>query len=750
MAFPKNIEERVQKLFTTDEYGTEFPDLKAQPDQELIDYFVENHGINPNLHRMCQACQIRQIVKYNTSRIDGYDPNKFEVKCKGVPQGLPPGSMEQVRKIAAENNIDFETAKKLVLSTIDPATWAEVVFGFDDNDPEWHLRPHQRDQLRCTSLKLVLREGRRAGKTMVMAIKLLYLATNMKIRKGKDRKTGKDYLVGPEIMVITPFQSQVDNLFEQMEKLIKKSVEVQAEIKTNNKGAYYTKTPFYSMEFHNGATISGFVSGVGTKQDGSGGGTMRGESAQIIYMDEMDMIPDEVIKSVIEPLLLTPSSGGVHFYGTSTPIGKRSMFYKWCKDRPDFKEYYIPSTVLSNWADVKRDVASGDDVTTESFQAEYLAKFVDGSYGVFKPSLVHAARADYNYNQTDEFEFWSGRVKDRSSLVRCIGIDWNKNAGTEFYVVAYDIHTGVFWGLEAVNIPSSKFSAEAWKDELKRLNYKWSPDYIYADEGYGHTIIEDLRLEAHRLKGKKRLNKIEEETIKLNDRLVSFNFSSKVELRDPVNSTLFTKPAKFFLVETAIKVFETHKFRFPESDKVLVEQLLRYAVLRISDVTGKPVYGPDNEKVGDHRLDAMMLAIGGIYLEKSAYARDNIPYSVPEMYPKDDFAEAGEGYVSPIDVAEAARPLVPRGTQLLAVMRGSGSNPMDDRLIRKKYQAEEYLRSGKQPKRSRGDLTGGGVDPGTPPANKFATDDEDLWRYEQTQGPKVQPRRAPKVKRRSF
>ena len=108
------------------------------------------------------------------------------------------------------------------------------------------------------------------------------------------------------------------------------------------------------MELKNGASIRGFVSGLGVKQDGSGGGTMRGQSADIIYLDEMDMITEDILDKVVTPILLTKP--GVKLIATSTLIGKRGKFYQWCLEREDFKEDYYPSSVLPHWEDIRENL----------------------------------------------------------------------------------------------------------------------------------------------------------------------------------------------------------------------------------------------------------------------------------------------------------------------------------------------------------------------------------------------------------
>lgn len=347
------------------------------------------------------------------------------------------------------------------------------------------------------------------------------------------------------------------------------------------------------------------------------GGIMTHNSADVIYLDEMDMIPDDVLDKVVTPILLTTPE--VQLIATSTPIGKRGRFYDYCLQRTDFKEDHLPSTVLPHWERIRGEVEK--DNSQDAFRAEYLAEFLEGTHGVFKPSYVYSARQDYYYVDCENRNWWTefASLRNPEELIKVIGIDWNKNAGTEFAVVAYSPSKHFWYVVETTNIPASEQSSIAWKEEVIRLNYKWKPSYIYADEGYGHTIIEDLKLMSYEMKGKPKKDQRDVQTALLVDRLVAFNFSSKVELTSPIDGTKFNKTSKDYLVENAVRIFEDGRVWFPEEDEVLRKQLLNYVVLKRNPTTNKPIYGPENDRLGDHRLDAFMLALVGLNLEYSVY-----------------------------------------------------------------------------------------------------------------------------------
>jgi hypothetical protein len=177
-------------------------------------------GATVSIHPMCVACQARHIMKYK-DHSDAIDGKPFKVRCTGVPGALPPGSKQYLEKFMATNNMDKERAELIWRATVDPVAWAELMFGFSDStigtENEQYLRWYQKEQLRCSAKRIVLREGRRSGKTFVMALKLLYYIFNYQVPQGRNTE-GTEQYGGPAIVVVTPFQAQLINIFNELEK----------------------------------------------------------------------------------------------------------------------------------------------------------------------------------------------------------------------------------------------------------------------------------------------------------------------------------------------------------------------------------------------------------------------------------------------------------------------------------------------------------------------------------------------------
>lgn len=629
-----------EELYVINEYGIEHQDPEAKASEELILAYKDK--INTDTTRACINCQLRQIKKYGENKI----------KCDFTPRKLPDGAAAKIDSLVESTSLSKEQATKLMKASIDPVAWCETMFGFDDQEKDWFIRSYQKEQIRCTSRRMSILEGRRSGKTFAMALKLIYIAFNKLNEKGKD-SNGNPVMLGPTIMIVTPYQAQLTNIFEEIEKLIKRNTELKAEVSSGTGDSLYVKTPTFKMEFKNGALIQGFVSGIGMRQDGSGGGTMRGFSADYIYLDEMDMIPEEILTKVINPILATTPN--TVLYATSTPIGEKGRFYEWCHKRSDFKSDHLPTSILPFWDQIKEDIIR--DSTEDAFLSEYMGIFIEDEKGVFKKNWIHNAMLDFSYENTLDPNYIRSVLGISHPLTPtiCIGVDWNKNAGTEFYVVGYYPEDKIWIGLDAINVKSSEFSAKRWIKELVELNYIWKPDYIYADEGYGHTIIEDLKYESYSLRGKQNKTDKEKETAKIADRLVSFNFSSNIILKDPVTNEKIKKMGKHFLVENAVRILQEGLFKFPVKDNILKDQFLNYIIEKRNKQNNKPIYGKGNEEIGDHRLDAFMLAIGGIVLEDSVYSGKGLSLSKPTFHKNIQMHQSKEK--SERDIFEVAKEL---------------------------------------------------------------------------------------------
>jgi hypothetical protein len=197
-----------------------------------------------------------------------------------------------------------------------------------------------------------------------------------------------------------------------------------------------------------------------------------------------------------------------------------------------------------------------------------------------------------------------------------MGVDWNSEVGTEIIIVGYSIREDMFYVLENTNVPKQGWTQLAGIEKVIELNTKWTPQFIYVDEGAGATNIELLK--------KCGYDMIQQQpnhpTCFLKDRVKGYNFSAKIDSRCPITKQVIKKHAKPYLVENSVRRFEEQRIRFPKLDTMLERQLLNYIVERVTP-SGVPVYGQNEPTVGDHKVDALNLALIGYKLELSTLGK---------------------------------------------------------------------------------------------------------------------------------
>lgn len=131
----------------------------------------------------------------------------------------------------------------------------------------WEARWYQEEPLRdsITNNRIILRMGRRLGKTAMITIHMIWYAFTHP---------------NATCLVATPFEAQITAIFREIRKHLDKSEFISSAVKRN------TKSP-ETIEFHNGSVIAGFTAG--TKSSG-GAASIRGQKADWIYMDKLNTL----------------------------------------------------------------------------------------------------------------------------------------------------------------------------------------------------------------------------------------------------------------------------------------------------------------------------------------------------------------------------------------------------------------------------------------------------------------------------
>jgi replicative DNA helicase len=524
----------------------------------------------------------------------------FDIACKGIPKEFVPDYILSGLK---------EEERNAALSILDPVTWAAQVLDWHCIDPDGEVwkrknpdeywdwleahpntpilgksryhRPYQAEMLRCSSKNKVFRIGRQAGKTESIAVSILYHLFT---------KPGIAAADGFKIILITPYQSQIDLVFERLLGLIRSSPIL------NNSIRRSVKAPVYTLELHNSSIIRGFTAGT---KSGGNAEAVRGQHGHMLVFDEADYLSSGDMDAALSIVTNYPNAS---VWMSSTPSGKREKFYQTCLMK-DWKEFHYSSQVNPMW-DERLETLFRNQLTEIGYKHEVLADFGEQEEGVFQNVYVQAAREDYEYGQYSYHHSWT----------YTIGVDWNdtKN-GTTIAVLGWHPGRNKFVLVDRHIVSRDGWNQLAACQKVAEMNRIWKPISVYLDAGFGGTQYEVLRKFGFDSRRDPTRGAGHPDS-RIPDILKQFDFGSKVETRDLFTGQPMKKDAKPFLIESAVRRFEAGDIAIPRSDESLEAQLLGYIIDRITP-TGRPVYKANDETVGDHLLDAVMLSIMAFTME---------------------------------------------------------------------------------------------------------------------------------------
>jgi len=529
----------------------------------------------------------------------------------------------------------------------DPLIWCESYLRDPRNrEKPLVLRSYQKDILRNTRKykNMITRWGRRSGKSVTFCADCLWWAQAwplIRMIQQKDSKT-KPF----RILVFCPYESQVKELWNTFTQLIGDSpllMDQVEKIRTSDIHLIQFKGPDDDTK---GSTIEGYTIGISSSNQGT---SLRGLSGDMIFIDEMDYIPGEIIEQVILPIRTTHED--VRFRVCSTPSGKREQFFNWCMDAPTIGWFH--SHVNSwhpdndNWLSIEKAKERGIPVedssefqvkhTTSSanFEREYGAEFGEEFGGVYKHHLINRALFKYNrrINLTDPDVFDPGFSQNPAHKY-IIGVDWNSyiNGGqivmveyctTPTYHTYFDDEkghdvtldfTGKYRLFYRRGIKSQEATQRLTRAEIIRLLNNYQVDFVYVDYGAGDTNIEELSLHgrAH-------------PEMNLNRKLVVIDSGAVVEHFDHMLGKTVKKRNKSLMVNFSVISLEEGMMMLPaEEDQQnrLIGQMRSYIV---KNITTRGDYSYEGE---DHILDAFNLAIYGFQQKFGQLLSSKISYSI--------------------------------------------------------------------------------------------------------------------------
>jgi intein/homing endonuclease len=397
---------------------------------------------------------------------------------------------------------------------------------------------------------------------------------------------------GTKIIVAAPQKAQTEEIINRVRGFILNNPRLAEMVVRDVSAPYYEIKLVGDADKDNGSRLRGFAAGTKGKSEGVG---IRGQDADRIYMEEMDYIDEKAITGAVIPILQTnPRTALVGF---STPAGFKTPYYHFCEDNPYYVEFHHNYKVLPHYKNVEMERSS---FTEDEWIHEFLAEWGSSEKGVYKPSYIDQALKNYKYEEFKRSPGWR----------YCIGTDWNEKHGTEIAVLGHNMITGRFQVVETKHIQRSEFTQLMGVQTLLEMNKKWKPSFIYIDAGNGSTNYELLRKTAY----EQRVKGGDIDTARLLDILRRYDSGSSIITKDPITHQEKKTPAKPFMVNASVRMFEQNRIIISSSDQTLEKQLRNYIIDRYTP-TKTPVYGMEDEKIGDHRLDALNLAIVAFHLE---------------------------------------------------------------------------------------------------------------------------------------
>jgi hypothetical protein len=549
------------------------------------------------LHPACHDCILQNTVKKDIKNPDTgkviFKKGDFPIECKGILNEQGYKHMAQQarlkRDVPLSNTEGLKEEIHILRMAFDKAYWAAQELGRElrKTNEEWGEFPYQEVILNCTAKRKALRLGRRSGKTEIMAIDALHSSQTSAKVKGLQKR------IGSTVTFITPADTQRKEIFDRIRSFMYDTMALEKgpDIKKDS------NTPYPEVKTTENAVIQGFVTGTSSSSDGT---SIRGKGGDKNFWDEAAFIKPAHY-AIMMPLLAEDKD--VDLTVSSTPMTEEGNFYEFCVD-PVFKEFHFPTVAMPFWTDqIAYDQRK--HLGPIRYRQEILAEFGSVDESVFSEELRDSMFVGQDYSDIQELY-----LTDRDSYYIGMGVDWNGvQNGNQIALMAMPKKGGQKVIIHRESITGENLQTRSLQI-IRDLNRKWMPDFLYFDNGFGHTQIELLHGIA--LQAFKRYGRGHHDVNLKNIRGV--NFQGRMKLKDPLTKKDVNVAVKPFMVDTLILEMEESNIIASADDDVLNDQMRSYQLVKITE-NGTPKYGPGSKTVGDHALDAVMLCAFGFRVE---------------------------------------------------------------------------------------------------------------------------------------
>lgn len=579
--------ESFDKIYWKDYMSMKFPDLPSfsvvnnrlteQAVEEIKDY--SKFAIST----MCEKCIAKQIETHGSQKISCTGIASTEsILSKEYHHAFTEDEIDQIEQIAnpyywAEKNIDIDTVPE---------------------KRKFVSRWYQEQMVRCSAKRKVFRCGRRSGKTFSFAISILQRVM-----------TTDNY----RVMVVTPYDVQAEEIFNTIRDLINVLGESWGQfkdiVKRDIKGS-----PNHLMQFANGSRIRGFTTG------SSGAGPVRGQGAHLIVLDEVDYMTESDLDSI---LAILADNADIELWMASTPKGK--LILHKMEQISTYKSFHFPSFVLPHYND-DLDADFKNQLTPTGYVQEVMAEYGASDFGVFQTYFI-----DQSIYPAMGQEERNKVLQNRKNYIVIMGCDWNDDAvGTRIIALAFDKTSKRFFVAEKQTVAKEGWSQVEAVTKIVDMNRKYVFDHIYVDEGFGTSQVQFIKKFAVDQYGKLPVGHPD-----LNlANTVPVCFSSSLETIDVQTGAVIKKDTKVFLVENAARFLERGLYVLdPSYDKELIAQMRGY-IIKSRSPSGRPVFAAQDKRIGDHTLDAFMIAMYGFAMEYSEFINVQLSETLMQFIPK--------------------------------------------------------------------------------------------------------------------
>lgn len=532
--------------------------------------YLKMKNYNKDRYKMCEVCIAEQKRKYKGETpiiCNGLRDYKTSLKAK-FDENI-------IDSIVAElSEEEFDELQAL----FNPFDWFRVHMTDKSKAQD---RWTQELALSCSAKNKAIRWGRRCGKSYAIIMELMY-----KIALAEKPLS---------ILVAAPMVTMIDEIsqvFVELSNLIDIPDFIQSK----------KSSPILEITFFNGSILKGITAA----DDGK---SARGKKADVIWIDEVDFVPTKALDAIRAIQLDNPN---VELIYTSTPIGEGNLFN--FANQKITKEFHYPTFTRPDYTDEMH--SSTEALSAIAYAQEILAIYGLDEAGVFPIRFIDMAY-DYYIKDCYNEDFV---LNNRDRFILIIGVDWNHdNNGTRIVVLGHDRVYSKFFIVEKQRISKIKMTQTLAVQTIVDLNRKYNCDHIICDEGFGIAQVSMLRLKGEEQYGKVPPNHPD---IKLVD-TVAVSFGSTLEITDPVKHQTIKKNTKQYIVENAQKVLENNQLALDDlKDDEVILQMKNYHIAR-TGLRGN-IYKPKDKKIGDHDLDALMLALYGFDMFYGAFIKPTL------------------------------------------------------------------------------------------------------------------------------